>query len=116
LPGEHSQGVRKGSYQLLPKGDSWGPGIYPSNQPAITGSGPNLKPGQPNSSYRNPALIHEKGRDGVPDSSACVTVNKRIDDIIKEALERNPGSSRIHIREPAEGEVPIRRAIVPPPK
>jgi uncharacterized protein RhaS with RHS repeats len=109
----NSQGVKAGSYDLKQKGDSWGPGRYPSTQPAITGPG-NLKPGQPNNSYVNPALIHTKGTTpGRPDSSACVTVDDKVNQKIMDALGRNPDSSRIHITEPNATNPPIKRATLP---
>lgn len=49
-----TQGIRAGTYNLFQKGESWGPGRYPSEQPAITGTADGLKPGQANSTYRNP--------------------------------------------------------------
>jgi len=113
LPGKFSQGVLVGTYSLLPKGDGWGKGIYPSTQPAITGIGENLKPGQPNSSYKAPALIHRKRTDGKPDSLACVTVSAENERITMEALARNPDSSRVHIIEPSPTTPSVRRAISP---
>ena len=111
--GDASQGVRAGDYDLLKKGDSWGGGIYPNDQPAITGSGKDLKPGQPNSSYKAPALIHKEGPRGSPDSLACVTVSPDAEKITKDALGRNPDSSRIHITHPKPTSPTVRRALWP---
>ncbi|HEY5895327.1 MAG TPA: RHS repeat-associated core domain-containing protein, partial [Chthoniobacterales bacterium] len=109
----NSQGVKEGDYSLKPKGDKWGPGRYPSDQPAIVGSDKDLKPGQPNASYKAPALIHQKGSPGRPDSSACITVDAEAEKITKDALARNPDSSRLHIREPKSTSPPVRRALWP---
>jgi RHS repeat-associated protein len=96
----NSQGVKQGYYKLVPRGDSWGRG-YPSDQPAITGKQPGLKPGQPNESYKNPALVHEKGRDGQPDSKACVTCNGETVERVKQIMRGNGDNVPFHIREPA---------------
>jgi RHS repeat-associated protein len=66
-PNKQSMGVAAGDYKLLPKAVA---GDYPIGQPAITGLGPGLKPGQADRSYpEGSALVHGEGR-----SRACVTV------------------------------------------
>src|SRR5205085_8579108 len=109
-----THGVRAGDYTLQPKGDRWRRGKYPSDQPAITGSAPGLKPGQPNSTYHQPALVHKALPFGSgADSAACVTVPQEAVDKTKEVMSqdrRSGGVTRFHIREPDPDPVTIKRA------
>ena len=95
-----SMGVKQGDYKLVPRGERWGPG-YPSDQPAITGKQAGLKPGQPNESYKNPALVHEKDPSGKADSTACVTCNPETVARVKQIMRENNNNVPFHIREPA---------------
>jgi hypothetical protein len=98
----NSQGVRQGDYKLIPKGDSWGAGKYPADQPAITGNQAGLKPGQPNSSYKAPALVHKAGQPGQADSLACVTCSPETEARVKQIMRDNDNKVPFHIREPAK--------------
>ena len=113
----NTHGVRAGDYTLQPKGTRWGPigkKDFPADQPAITGSARGLKPGQPNSSYRLPALVHYAlpfGRGA--DSAGCVTVAQDAVDKTKEVMgqdRKSGGVTRFHIREPELDPVTIKRA------
>jgi RHS repeat-associated protein len=110
----NAQGVKQGNYNLVPKGDSWGLGRYPSDQPAITGKQPGLKPGQPNETYKNPALVHEKSHDGRPDSTACVTCDSKTEDRVKQIMRENNNNVPFHIREPARAQSPPDASSVEP--
>jgi RHS repeat-associated protein len=100
----NAQGVKQGDYKLVPKGDSWGPGRYKPDQPAITGKQPGLKPGQPNETYKNPALVHEKSNDGRADSTACVTCSSKTEDQVKQIMRENGNNVPLHIRDPARAQ------------
>jgi RHS repeat-associated protein len=114
-PGKH--GVRAGPYTLQPKGKEWGAGRFPANQPAITGSAPGLKPGQPNKTYVAPALVHYEGGTGQgrPDSDGCVTVNPRTEQLTTEIVNRNAeaGETTHFYIEEKSTDVQVRRAQVP---
>jgi RHS repeat-associated protein len=108
-----THGIRQGEYTLQQRGNTWGKG-YPADQPAITGTGAGLKPGQPNSSYKAPALVHKALPYGSgPDSAACVTVSDEAVSLTKEVMahDRSLGATtRMHIVEPPPGKMPIKRA------
>ena len=109
-----THGIRAGDYTLQPKGDKWGKkGIYPSDQPAITGSAKNLKPGQPNRSYTAPALVHKPNPFGSgPDSAGCITVEPKAESLTKQVMAHDKnlgGTTHIHIRDGAD-QPRIRRA------
>jgi RHS repeat-associated protein len=98
--GKGSMGVKAGDYDLRPKGGLWGPiapGEFTADQPAITGKAPGLKPGQPNQSYKKPALVHKLGV-----STACVTVCDEAVTKTKQLMMRdikNGETTQMHIRD-----------------
>jgi RHS repeat-associated protein len=82
--GVQTRGPRSGEYSLLPKINAKPGDSFPNGQPSITAkqyadpSKPNYAPGRAGPDYNREGTVrvHEKGPDGQPDSTGCVTACK----------------------------------------
>ena len=93
--GSPSNGIREGTYKVLPKNDYREGDAFPQNQPSITHpdysnpNSPNYAPGRAGSDYKPTVRIHNQSSNGSRDSLGCVTVSPDWTRRIWDTMNRN---------------------------
>jgi len=116
----NANGLRPGTYSVLPKNNFEAGDRYDNGQPSVTApqyadpKSKNYTPGKAGPDYpKGTVRIHEKSINGKPDSTGCVTADPKTVALVKQVMDRNTnnGGTKLTVKTQVPKPQPS-----PPPK